>query len=144
MPFSLWMKESNRSFLWPVAELLYSVLLLPVVYHRLLAAITLTKAEIGGRKLPQCKGLMLLLLFSLRSFQRPAASSSDVLTCVDLSVYLMTEGNSDFFTRAAVNHQFVLCWGTLACHHILHASRTFSSFWIEIVYFYHQKAKMLQ
>lgn len=45
---------------------------------------------------PRRKGLMLLLLFSLRSFQRPAAFSSDVLTCVDLSVYLMTEGNNDF------------------------------------------------
>lgn len=42
---------------------------------------------------PWLKCLMLLLLFSLRSVpvQRPAASSSDVLTCVALSVYLMME-----------------------------------------------------
>lgn len=80
------------------AVLLYSVLLLLMVCYWLLAAITLTMAERseGGRGSaapPRCRRLMLLLLFSLRSVpvQQPAASSSDVLTCVDLSVYLMME-----------------------------------------------------
>lgn len=48
----------------------------------------------GEAALPRrCKCLMLLSLLSQRSvpFPRPAASSSDVRTCVDLSVCLMME-----------------------------------------------------
>lgn len=80
------------------AVLLYSMLLLLMVCYWLLAAITSTMAERrkGGSSFavpPRCRCLMLLLLFSLRSVpvQWPDASSSDVLTCVDLSVYLMME-----------------------------------------------------
>lgn len=56
----------------------------------------MAKGEHGGSSFAvpsQCKCVMLLLLFSPRSVpvQRPAASFSDVLTCVDLSVYLMME-----------------------------------------------------
>lgn len=76
--------------------------LMRAVCHWLLATITLLKAgrtESGSSFAvpPRCEFLMLMLLSSPRSVpvQRPAASSSDVLACVDLSVYLMMEGNGD-------------------------------------------------
>lgn len=95
MCFSLWMKPSfSSSGLCSAAVTACGLPPAPCSHH-------IDKSrEFGGRSSaavpPRCKSLMLLLLFSLRSFQQPAASSSDALSCVDFSVYLMTEGKSDF------------------------------------------------
>jgi len=39
--------------------------------------------------------VVVIILPEVGAVQRPAASFSDVLTCVDLSVYLMMEGSAE-------------------------------------------------